>query len=132
MFKSDATMASSMYDGLYDSFSATLDRIEKIGHFADKELTILFGDSDSWASYLIDQGGITEWERSGRFEPDFLKNFLSILVKVNGLYEELTGRKMTALFPRSGKIHAHYSLREILGGGRRARADAPASSRPGC
>lgn len=125
MFKSDPTMASSMYDGLSESFLSTLDRIEKIGDFVDKELAILFGDADSWASYLIDAGGIGEWERSGKCEPDFVKNFLSLLVKVNGLYEELTGRKMTALFPSIRKIHQYYSSGKP-GGEAAARAEAPA------
>ncbi|MBN2159411.1 MAG: cyclic nucleotide-binding domain-containing protein [Spirochaetes bacterium] len=125
MFKADPTMASSMYDGLTESFTATLDRIEKIGHFADKELSILFGDADSWASYLIDAGGIGEWERSGKCEPEFVKNLLSLLVKVNGLYEELTGRKMTALFPSIRRIHQYYSSGKS-GGEAASKAEAPA------
>jgi hypothetical protein len=115
MFKSDSSMASSMYDGLADSFSGSLDRVEKICHYVDNELAILFGDTDSWTSYLMDSGGINEWERSGACSPEFVKNLLSLLVKVNALYEELTGRKMTSLFPSIRKIHAHYSSAKEVG-----------------
>ena len=129
MFKADATMASSMYDGLLESFTDTLERVGKIGHYVDKEMAILFGDSDSWTSYLMDSGGMAEWERSPKYAPDFLKNLLTLLVKVNGLYEELTGRKLTALFPSIRKIHSHYSSAKITGGG--AAVEAPAVISPG-
>ena len=125
MFKSDSTMASSMYDGLTDSFIGSLDRVEKLCHYVDIELGILFGDSDSWASYLMDSGGINEWERSGKCSPDFVRNLLSLLVKVNALYEELTGSKMTSLFPSIRKIHAHYSSSKEEGG-QEAIRQAPA------
>ncbi len=125
MFKSDATMASSMYDGLAESFIASLDRIEKICHFVDNELAILFGDDDSWASYLVDRGGINEWERSGRCSPDFIKNLLGLLVKLNALYEELSGRKMTVLFPGIRKIHGYYSSAKMSGESE-SRREAPA------
>ncbi|HQL83354.1 MAG TPA: cyclic nucleotide-binding domain-containing protein, partial [Spirochaetota bacterium] len=125
MFKADATMAASMYDGLLESFIDTLERIGTISHYVDKEFAILFGEQDSWASYLMDSGGMTEWERSAKYSPDFLKNFLSLLVKVNGLYEELSGRKLTALFPSIRKIHAHYSSGKT--GGESAAAQAPAA-----
>ncbi len=125
MFRSDATMASSMYDGLTESFMSSLERIEKICHFVDNELAILFGDDDSWASYMIDRGGINEWERSGKCSPDFIKNLLGLLVKLNTLYEELSGRKMTALFPGIRKIHGYYSSAKT-GGEAEARRVAPA------
>ncbi len=109
MFKSDATMASSMYDGLSASFAGTLGRAGAITGYTDRELALLFGDDNSWTSYLFDAGGIGEWERSGKLSPDFVKNLLSLLVKVNALYEELTGRKVTAQFPAIRKIHEYYS-----------------------
>jgi hypothetical protein len=130
MFRSDATMASHMYDGLIENFMATLERIEKISHYIDTELAILFGEHDSWTSYLMDSGGITEWERSGKCAPDFLKNLLTLLVKVNGLYEELTGRKLTALFPSIKKIHAYYQSGRSGEGGA-AASEAPAVIAPG-
>jgi CRP-like cAMP-binding protein len=125
MFRSDSSMASSMYDGLTESFIGALDRVEKICHYVDNELAILFRDSDSWTSYLMDSGGIGEWERSGKCSPDFVKNLLSLLVKVNALYEELTGRKMTSLFPSIRKIHAYYSSGRG-GGEAEAKREAPA------
>jgi hypothetical protein len=126
MFKSDPSMASSMYDGLSESFNGILDRVDKICHFVDNELTILFGDSDSWASYLMDNGGIGEWERSNKCSPDFVKNLLSLLVKVNALYEELSGRKMTALFPSIRKIHSYYASGRAQGEAGGAAVEAPA------
>lgn len=125
MFKSDSTMASSMYDGLTESFISALNRVEKICHFVDNELAVLFGDDDSWASYLIDRGGMNEWERSGKCSTDFLKNLLTVLVKLNSIYEELTGRKMTALFPGIRKIHGYYSSARS-GAEPEARREAPA------
>jgi hypothetical protein len=109
MFKSDPSMAVSMYDGLSEKFMAALERVEKICQYTDNELSILLGDNDSWASYLVDSGGYREWERSGKCAPDFLKSYLSLLVKVNGLYEELTGRKLTALFPAIRRIHDYVT-----------------------
>ncbi len=128
MFKADATMAASMYDGLLESFINTLERVGTISHYVDKEFAILFGEQDSWASYLMDSGGMTEWERSEKYSPDFLKNFLSLMVKVNSLYEELTGRKLTALFPSIRKIHAHYSSSKSGADGAAAQAHAVISS----
>ena len=126
MFKSDPTMASSMYDGLMESFNGTMDRMEKICHFVDNELSILFGDTDSWASYLMDNGGIGEWERSKKCSPDFIKNLLSLLVRVNALYEELTGKKMTSLFPSIRKIHSYYSEGKAPAGSGAPAGEAPA------
>lgn len=126
MFRSDATMAASMYDGLTESLMASLDRVEKIRHYIDNELAVLFGDDDSWASYLVDRGGVNEWERSGKCSADFIKNLLGLLVKLNALYEELTGRKMTALFPGIRKIHGHYSSARTEGGEAEPRREAPA------
>ncbi len=125
MFKSDPTMAVSIYDSLTEKFMAGLERVEKICQFTDNELSILLGDNDSWASYLVDSGGYREWERSGKCSPDLLKGFLSLLVKVNGLYEELTGRKLTALFPSVRRIH------EYVTGKSGAASPGPATERVG-
>jgi len=120
MFKADPAMAASMYEGLHKNFMSSLERVEMICRYTDTELSILLGDGDSWASYLIDMTGLQEWERSGKCAQDFARSFLSLLVKVNGLYEELTGRKMTALFPSIRKIHDYYTSggtsRETEGG----------------
>ncbi|OHD64865.1 MAG: hypothetical protein A2176_06030, partial [Spirochaetes bacterium RBG_13_51_14] len=126
MFKSDSAMASSMYDGLGESFIGTIDRVEKIAHYVDNELTIIFGDADSWTTYLMDYGGIGEWERSGKCSPDFVKNFLSLLVKINALYEETTGRKMTVLFPSIRKIHNYYSSGKMTSERSERSAEGPA------
>ncbi len=125
MFKSDPTMASSMYDGLSDSLIASLERVEKISHFVDNEMAILFGDDDSWASYLIDRGGMNEWERSGKCAAEFVKNLLNLVVKLNALYEELSGRKMTTLFPGIRKIHGYYSSART-GGESDSKRESPA------
>ncbi|MBP7735376.1 MAG: cyclic nucleotide-binding domain-containing protein [Spirochaetes bacterium] len=125
MFRSDPTMASSMYDGLSESLISSLDRVQEICHFVDNELAILFGDDDSWASYLVDRGGLSEWERSGKCSADFVKNLLSLVVKLNALYEELCGRKMTALFPGIRKIHGYYSSART-GGETATKREAPA------
>ncbi|TFH42414.1 MAG: cyclic nucleotide-binding domain-containing protein, partial [Chrysiogenales bacterium] len=123
MFKSDAAMASSMYDGLAESFYGSLDQSGRIGSHTDRELALLFGDDDSWTSYLFEAGGFGEWERSGKLSPNFLKNLLALLVKVNALYEELMGRKLTAVYPSIRKIHDYYSSDA---GAQEAKREAPA------
>jgi hypothetical protein len=126
MFKADPSMAASMYENLCEKFMGAFDRIEKICNYIDKELSLLLGDSDSWASYLMDGGGILEWERSGKCPKDFVKGYLSLLVKVNGLYEELLGRKMTALFPSIRRIHDYYTSGAPAGAADAGKTRAPA------
>ena len=108
MFKADPSLAASIYDGLADTFFKTINRIEQLEGYIDNELLHIFGDAESWTAYLMDFGGMQEWEGSGRCGQDFVKNLLTVIVKLNQLYEDLTGRKLTALFPSIRKIHEYY------------------------
>jgi len=84
------------------------DSLNSIGKLYDKINSILeslFGSENSWASYLADIGGM-EWKNSGKLSPDFFKNFLSLIVKINSIYFPLFGKKLTEVFPGVNLINS--------------------------
>ncbi|MBN1531052.1 MAG: cyclic nucleotide-binding domain-containing protein [Spirochaetes bacterium] len=109
VIKSDPSLAVSAYDILFEECMKTLDRNAAIAQGVNDALTVLFGSAQSWGSYLTDSRGLDEWKRSGKLSQDFLHGFLSLISKLNTVYEEMSGMKITAAFPVIRKIHELYS-----------------------
>ncbi len=112
MVRTDPAIAIDMYRMMADVYLKVLDRIDTAAESIDRELGNLFGESASWSEYLVAGNGLKEWNASGRLSPDFLKNFLSLLVKINGLYEEMMGCKMTAICPGIRQIHQCFTTQK--------------------
>ncbi|MCU0844262.1 MAG: cyclic nucleotide-binding domain-containing protein [Spirochaetes bacterium] len=106
--KRDPSIATYMFETISDNLLKVLDRIEAIHTLIDDELTVLFGQEGSWTSVLIDSGAFATWQRTGRLTADFLKNFLSVAVKVHSFFEELSGKKLSEIFPGFKKLHELY------------------------
>ncbi len=109
VFKSESSIALQLFDAVSSDFINTVDLIEGLYGLIEKELDDLFGNDASWTSYLVDGGGFSEWENSGKLEREFIKNFLKIVVKINSVFEELTGKKLTEDYPGIKKIHIYYT-----------------------
>lgn len=109
MIRTDPGIAVDMYRMSAEVYLKVLDRINMTVDSIDSELDKLFGESGSWSEYLVENGGFNEWRGSGRLTDDFIKNFLTLLVKLNAVYEEMTGRKMTGNFPGIRLIHQYFT-----------------------
>ncbi len=109
--KADPMIAVDIFRAISKDISFIIKRIYSLNEYVDNILSDIFCDDVSWAVYMVENGGYHEWELTGRIEPDFLKNFLTIIVKINGVYEEISGKKLSDDFPGVKKIHAYYSSR---------------------
>ncbi len=110
--KRDPSIATYMFETISDNLLKVLDRIEAIHTLIDEELSVLFGPEGSWTSVLVDSGAFAAWQRTGRLSADFLKNFLSVAVKVHSFFEELSGKKLSEVFPGFKKLHELYVSRK--------------------
>ncbi len=128
MVKSDPEIGVLMHRTLTGSVIAVLNHIELLYSHVRKVLDKLFGDGVSWTTFLTDKGGFDQWKSTGRLSGDFVKNFLTLIVKINTIYEEVSGRKMTVEYPGLKRIHLYFKS-----GGKAAPAaaqqDSPASAR---
>ncbi|MDY6933771.1 MAG: hypothetical protein SVZ03_06050 [Spirochaetota bacterium] len=111
----DSSICEDMIDILSDNIIKILDRIESIQKEIDKEMTNLFGSDLSWSSYLVNEGGINEWFRSGRLSIDFTKNLISILAKIITYYKTLFGENPTLKYPGFNAINKfHQSMKSKI------------------
>ncbi len=108
VIKADSTISTYMFETLSEYLLRILDRIEAVYNEIDEEISILFGDESSWSSSLVDSGIFTQWQNSGKVAPDFIKNFLSMAVKIHSYYEEISGGKLSDTYPGFKKIHKFY------------------------
>jgi hypothetical protein len=97
----------------------------------DRELSSLFGSDESGPNYLVNAGGIRGLAASRRVSEDFSRGLLSIVVKINSIYEEITGKKLTAIYPGIRLIHEYYTSAGSSKAPKEAEAPgrAPASSK---
>ena len=127
LLKSDPSLAVDIFKVTWENIDRVTGRILDVYRDVSDELTDLFGEKNSWASFMVERGGYSEWENTGRVEPDFLKNLLTIVVKINGVYEELSGRKLTEGFPGVKKIHAYFTSRGAGDAAPASRGGEPAA-----
>jgi len=109
IIKSDPQIGINMFNSLSDIFSSVLGRTEILIQLINDELNILFGEGPGWTSLLVDDGGFDSWINSGRLDDNFVKNYLSLIVKINSVYEETTGIKLIEEFTGVKKIHQYYT-----------------------
>jgi CRP-like cAMP-binding protein len=113
--KTDASISTHMFETLSENLLSILDRIEAVYNEIDEEISILFGDESSWSIALVDKGVFNQWQNSGKVAPDFIKNFLSMAVKIHSYYEEISGGKLSDTYPGFKKIHQFYiSMRDEI------------------
>ena len=97
-----------MFETISENLIKVLDRIEAVHNVIDEELSLLFGADGSWISYFVDAGGFSAWQRTGRIAAEFLNNFLSMSVKIHSYFEEISGKKLSEVFPGFKKLHEFY------------------------
>ncbi len=108
VIKRDPSIAVYLFETIADNLMKVLGRIEAIHTEIEEELSLLFASEGSWTSFLVDAGGLSSWGQSGRVSKDFLKNFLSMAVKIHTFFEEISGKKLSEVFPGFKKIHDFY------------------------
>ncbi len=119
MVKSDPEIGAMMHSALTGNLIAVLNDIERMNSHVYKVMNRLFGDGVSWTTFLTDNGGFDQWKSTGRLHDGFVKDFLTLIVKINSVYEEVSGRKLTAEFPGLKRIHLYFKT-----GGKAAPAGA--------
>ncbi|HOO71470.1 MAG TPA: cyclic nucleotide-binding domain-containing protein [Spirochaetota bacterium] len=108
MVKADPGIALSAYEILTENFMKTFNYIEQAYERIDEKMSLLFSSEESWSQYFVDWGGFDELVAGSKISGDFIKNLLSVLVKLNGIYDELSGAKLTDYYPGIKKIHSYY------------------------
>ncbi|MCL1910754.1 MAG: cyclic nucleotide-binding domain-containing protein [Leptospirales bacterium] len=109
MIKADKGIAVTICETLTDIYDKIVSRVESANSLMDKELNSMFGHENSWSDYLVNNDGFEQWKNSNKLHDDFIKNLLSIIIKLNSIYEELIGEKITASYPGVKLIHDYYS-----------------------
>ncbi len=112
MIKSDPTIALYIFTCVTDNLLKVLDRIESIHNTIDEELTYLFGAESSWSSFLVDDGKYELWMASGRLSDEFLKNFVALAIKIHSFYEDISGEKLSQMYPGFKKLHGFYQAEQ--------------------
>ncbi len=108
MIREKPDIAIYMFEIVSEHLLKVLDRIEAVSNEIDEMLNMLFGNESSWSWFLADQQGFRQLDSSGRLEADFLKNFLSIIAKLNTMYQEISGESMVDTYPGIRKLHSLF------------------------
>ncbi|MDR3238190.1 MAG: cyclic nucleotide-binding domain-containing protein, partial [Spirochaetia bacterium] len=109
MIKSEKNIAVNICETLTDVYSRIISRVESAKGLINKELYSMFGPENSWSDYLVNGDGFDQWKNSNKLSEDFIKNFLSLIIKLNAIYEEIIGEKLTAGYPGIKMIHDYYT-----------------------
>lgn len=124
--KGDPSIIADMYDILSDNLLKILDRIDSIHREIDSELSAILGGDSSWSSFFVEGGGLDAYLNTNRISPEFTKNFLSLIKKIHGMYEEISGKSLIENFNGCKKIHGYY-VSKSQGSGKPAAAARPAA-----
>jgi len=106
-------IAIFIFEIISDYLLKVLDRVEAVANEIEEEFTILFGNESSWTWYMVDLKGYNRLTASGRIDGEFLKNLVSIFVKLNTIYQEISGKTIVEKHPGFKKLHSLYvSIKE--------------------
>ncbi len=114
--RSDPNIATYIFETASDNLIKILDRIENVHKEIDEQIAHLFGEEESWAMYLADGKGLDRWASTGKLSPDFLKNLLTVAMKINEFYEEISGEKIVENYSGLKRLHELYQSRKDSGG----------------
>jgi hypothetical protein len=107
--KKDPVITLHMFSCLTDCYNSLMSRIAQLYDGIDEKAQSIFGESQSWTSHLTDEKAFGDWINSGRVSESFIKNFLNLIVKLNNVYEAISGKKITDVYPGIKKIHDYYN-----------------------
>ena len=110
IIREDSSIITDIYDIISVNLIKILDRIEIIHNEIDNELTRIFGPDSSWTAYLVDNNGFNEYLGAKRLKPDFIKNFLNLIKKIHGMYQEISGKSLIESYDGCKKIHTQMHL----------------------
>ena len=108
IIKDKPDIAIYMFEIVSENLLKVLDRIEAIANEIEEELNTLFSGDVSWTAYLADQKGYARLTASGRIDADFIKNLVSVFVKLNTIYQEISGKAIVEKHPGFKKLHSLY------------------------
>lgn len=108
---SDPAIAVSMFQTLTDDMMKGLGRIAILIDYIDNEMNALFSAGESWTKFLVDQGGFDYWRNTRKISESFIKNFLSVVLKINAVYEEISGRRFMDIYPGIAKINNYIATK---------------------
>ncbi len=108
MIREKPDIATFIFETISDDLLKVLDRIEAVANEIEEEFSVFFGSESSWTSYLADQKGYDRLVASGRIDGDFLKNLVSVFVKLNSIYQEISGKTIVEKHPGLKKLHSLY------------------------
>lgn len=125
LIKDKQDIAIFIFETISEYLLKVLDRIEAVANEIEDELILLFGNDSSWTSYLVDLKGYNRLTASGRIDGEFLKNLVSVFVKLNSIYQEISGKTIIEKHPGFKKLHSLYvSLKDTT-------AESPAAQSAG-
>lgn len=130
VIREDDSILADMIEIVSDNLNKILDRVGAVRDEIDREMLTLFGPYPSWSSYMVDSGALKEWQNSGKIEPDFVKNYLSLIRKLNSYYEEISGKKLVEVYEGPNKVHEYFMKTEGREGGAAASVSEEAGEAP--
>lgn len=120
VIKSDPEIAVLVFSSIAAAVNGVLDNVHEVMEKVNQKSRVLFGSSDSWASYFSKMNGVKEWTLTGRVTSDFFSNMAKINSKLDMMYSELTGKRL-ASYPGFGEMSAALSAAEAV---KEVRAEA--------
>ncbi len=96
IIKSDFEIAVSIFSSVADAVNGVLDNVHEVMDKVNQKANSLFGGSDSWAFYFSGKNGVKDWNSSERLSPDFFSNMMKINSRLDMMYVEVTGRRLSS------------------------------------
>ena len=112
IIKSDPEIPVSIFSSIANAVNGALDNVHDAMDKVNQKAKVLFGSSDSWAGYFTKMNGIRDWNSTGRISPDFFSNMMKINSKLDGMYFELSGKRLAA-FPGYSVLANALSVSEV-------------------
>ena len=94
MARSDPGIAVLMFSSIASAVDKILSFVHETMEKIDQKAKILFGNSDSCATYFSKMNGIKSWNASGRLSADFFANMSKINTKLDSLYSDVSGKSL--------------------------------------
>ncbi len=101
-------IAVSVTDSMCSIYDDILYRFESAHSLMIRELGTVFNEQGSWTEYLTSLDGYDILKNSGRLAPEFIKDLITIITKLNQLYEDLTGKNLSSVFPGIRTMHDFF------------------------
>jgi hypothetical protein len=126
MIKSDPEIPVAIFSSVASAVNGVLDNVHEVMDKVNQKARVLFGGQESWAGYFCRMNGVRDWNSTGRLSSDFFTNMLKINAKLDIMYLEVAGKRLTSL-PGYNELSTVIGASEVR---KEEKAETAASAAP--